>query len=505
VQKRKNGDMNRLGIGILLVALAVPVLGRTGRIVRVPERVDGVYLVVLDETVISKAQVPDLAKALTARHGGAVRMIVNNTASIFSASLNEVQAQAIAQHPAVLHVEEVGKVYLSEVQPLPPPAPLNALNLWNLDRIDQWGTANSNAYQFCERGRDVIAYMADMGVMGTHQEFQRADGTSRVRRGVCFADDCVENRGDVVCPDQNLAATFNHGTAVASILGGRTVGAAKDISIVPLRIFACGGDQTVTTTERFCWALDWIRSANNPDRNYRPALVSLSAYTRANDPLLASFEHVINGLVRDDPATGWTGITVIASANNQGRADCVTSPARMAYRNAPAVASPGHASPGRVISVGGTSRAVVNGVLTDVRWQGPMYQGDPNAYTESCFAADGTRTLVPAGSNHGNMVDIYAPADDIESADSASANAYRTTRKSGTSFSAPLVAGIAARILQVEPSLTPQQVWTRLQQYAQYVGTPFDTSGVDQNGNPTSNNRLAIRRYSSTACTVEYP
>jgi hypothetical protein len=292
---------------------------------------------------------------------------------------------------------------------------------------------------------------------------------------------------------------------VASILGGRTVGVAKNVSIVPLRIFSCGGNNTVSDTERYCWALDWIRSSSNPDRTARPALVSLSAYARANDTQLASFEHVINGLVLDDPATGWTGITVVASANNQGMSTCVTSPARMAYRNSTAVASPGFSSPGRVISVGGSSRATVNGVLTDVRWQGPMYTGDPNAYTERCYAANGSFTSVPAGSNHGNMVDIYAPADDVPAADTASASTYRSVRNSGTSFSAPLVAGMIARILQAEPTLTPAQVWTRVQQYAQTVSTPFDTSGVNQLGQATSNSLLAIRRYSSAQCAVEYP
>lgn len=492
---------------VMLATTSLPLFAGNGRIARAAKRVDGLYLVVLDERMTSRAQVPEVANGLIQQHGGQLRLVMNNTARIFSVKMTEAQATVLARHPFVLQVEEVGEMYLSEVQTLPPPAPLNGLPLWHLDRTDQWGTANSNLYQFCERGRDVVAYIADVGVMGDHQEFRRPDGTSRVRRGVCFAQDCVENRGDTICPlSGGRSATFGHGTAVASILGGRTVGVAKNVAIVPLRFYACQNNQgPVATTERFCWALDWIRSTNNPDRNHRPALVSLSAYTRANDNLLMSFEHVINGLVLDDPAAGWTGITVIASANNQGRADCVTSPARMAYRNAPSVASPGHASPGRVISVGGTSRRLVNGVLTDVRWQSPMFTGDPNAYTEQCFAANGTFVNVPAGSNHGNMVDIYAPADDVDSANTVAIDSYRVNQRSGTSFSAPLVAGLAARILQVEPNLTPPQVWSRLQQHAQRVATPFDTSGVSQSGGPTSNNLLAIRRYSSAVCSVEFP
>jgi subtilisin family serine protease len=206
---------------------------------------------------------------------------------------------------------------------------------------------------------------------------------------------------------------------------------------------------------------------------------------------------VINGLVLNDPTTGWTGIPVIVSANNQGSSTCRTSPARMAWRNRPSVALNGMASPGRVISVGGTSRG-------DVRWQ--SFVGDPNYYQESCTAASGGTTFMAAGSNHGNTVDIYAPADDVPAADSIATNAYRNFRNSGTSFSAPLVAGIAARLLQVEPTLTPTQVWTRLQQHAQTVSPPFDTSGVNQLGQPTSNGLLATRRYASATCSGgEFP
>jgi serine protease len=496
---------------VVLGATALPVLAGDGRISRAAKRIDGRYLVVLDERMTARTQVPEVAQRLAQQHGATVRRVMNNAASIFSIEATEQQAAAIARNPFVLQVEEVGEVYPSAVQTLPPPSTINlqGKTLWNLDRIDQWGTADSNAYQYCERGASVHAYIVDYGIMGTHQEFLNSNGTaSRVKQGACFSDDCgSQNRGDLVCPTGAAApwtpARYNHGTAVASILGGRTVGVAKDVNIVPLRIFSCGYGETVSDTERFCWALDWIRSSSNPNRNSRPALVSLSAYRTAADSQLASFEYVINGLVNDDVAANWSGITVIASANNQGSSTCVTSPARLAYRNAPAVAQNGVASTGRVISVGGSSRATVNGVLTDVRWQSVI--NGPNYYQERCYAANGQYTTMAAGSNHGNMVDIYAPADDVPSADPASTSSYRNDRNSGTSFSAPLVAGIAARILQVEQSLTPAQVWTRIQQYAQTVSTPFDTSGVNQLGQPTSNSRLAIRRYSSAQCSAEYP
>ena len=483
--------------------MAIPLSAGPGRVIRASKHVEDLYLVVLDERMTSRPQVPEVAQRLTREHGAQLRYVMNNAANIFSMKATPQKAAALAHNPFVLSVEEVDEVYLSAVQTLPPPFPIGGKSLWNLDRIDQLSPTLDNRFQYCERARDVTAYIADYGVMGDHQEFLRADGTSRVKQGVCFADDCgqKENRGDLVCPTGPYNGTtigqYNHGTSVASILGGKTVGVAKDVSIVPLRISSCGSSNTVSTTERFCWALDWIRSSSNPDRNRRPALVSLSAYVRANEPLLSAFEYVINGLVNNDTTTGWTGIPVIVSANNQGSSTCRTSPARLAWRNRPSVALNGQPSTARVISVGGTTR-------NDTRWQSAF--GDPNAYQEFCTAADGSMTFMPAGSNHGNTVDIYAPADDVPAADCTATNAYRSFRNSGTSFSAPLVAGIAARLLQVEPTLTPAQLWTRIQQYAQTVSPPIDTSGVSPTGQTISNGLLAVRRYASATCSGgEFP
>lgn len=520
----------------VLFAVTTPIYAVSGKIHRMPEAVAGEYLVTLDNT-IARADVPSVAQALVKVHGGRVRAVMNHIISLFSVDMSEAQAAALALNPHVLDVEEVAEVHLSTIQTLPPPAPLNTLDLWNLDRIDQYGTQNSNAYQYCEQARDVIAYMVDTGVMGDHQEFIDPNtGLSRVRAGVAYAQD--GGSGNVICP---LGPTpgrtgdlgWSHGTATASILGGRTVGVAKAVTIVPIRIYACQLDQgTVVTTERFAWGLDWIKSTNNPDRDHRPALLSLSAYVRTTDALLASFENEINGLILDEytpvgctPSTQgctrvWSGIPVIASANNQASSTCQTSPARMAYRNDPSIAFPGFASPGRVISVGGSGRQTINAVLQDVRWQCPMFAGENCGDPESCNG-----TAVPQyGSNFGNMVDIYAPAHHVESAYTQTTSSYRPDTippaglpgpyylanqyypvKSGTSFAAPLAAGVVARVLQVSPNLTPRQVWDQLRSLAYPTPIALDTAGVDQNHNPTNNNLLLNWRYASAQCTVEYP
>lgn len=75
------------------------------------------------------------------------------------------------------------------------------------------------------------------------------------------------------------------------------------------------------------------------------------------------------------------------------------------------------------------------------------------------------------GSNYGDGVDIYAPADSIFTTlntDSLWPD-YNVDEEyglpywpSGTSFSTPMVAGVAALLYSVHPQWTPQQVWIRL-------------------------------------------
>lgn len=66
-------------------------------------------------------------------------------------------------------------------------------------------------------------------------------------------------------------------------------------------------------------------------------------------------------------------------------------------------------------------------------------------------------------SNYGPCVSVWAPGEDVRSAHITAINAERpTSEDSGTSFSAPIVAGVAARILQQHPTWWPLQVWAEI-------------------------------------------
>jgi subtilisin family serine protease len=69
--------------------------------------------------------------------------------------------------------------------------------------------------------------------------------------------------------------------------------------------------------------------------------------------------------------------------------------------------------------------------------------------------------IVQDWSNFGSCVDIYAPGDGILSA--GRKNDTRYVEGTGTSQSAPFVAGVAALYLQMKPSLSPNDVWQAIQ------------------------------------------
>ena len=261
--------------------------------------------------------------------------VLRHGVKAFGIRLPEVQADRLANNPLVHHVEENAKTFLSYTVQEFGVNGYGDSSWWHLDRIDNQGPLYPyHAYAYTSTGSTVNAYVMDTGVLGTHEEFG-----GRVQAGTTFGDGNAANNPcpTLTGPPDNV----EHGTSVASIIGGTNNGVAKNVTIVPVKVFNCD-PQTGNLTSNllwYCWALDWILADAQSFANaQRRAVVNISS--GANVPFNASqmcddghggqtlcipaLENNVAKLVQN-------GITVVAAANNFNNGNCDTTPARMGY------------------------------------------------------------------------------------------------------------------------------------------------------------------------------
>ncbi|HVI00124.1 MAG TPA: S8 family peptidase, partial [Enhygromyxa sp.] len=232
---------------------------------------------------------------------------------------------------------------------------------YGLDRTDQENLPLGSSYKYSWDGSGVHVYIVDTGIETKHSEFGgRAKATYdsyRKKGNKSFAQDC-----------------HGHGTHVAGIVGGKTYGLAKDVTLHSVRVLDCNGSGSWS---RLIAALDWIA-----DNAQKPAVVNMSL---SGSP--SSFvDQAVENLVDE-------GVVVVVAAGNKNTSACNYSPARA-----------------------------------------------PGAIT---VAASNSLDQRASFSNYGSCVDMYATGTNIRSAWLKGTN----TTASGTSMSAPHVAGVAALYL----------------------------------------------------------
>ena len=243
--------------------------------------VSGQYIVVLDEGANPRS--------VAAVAGVSPRYVYTATVNGFAATLNAGQVNALQHNPNVAYLEQDAVVTASTVQ---------TGATWGLDRIDQRDLPLSTTFSYLNTGVGVNAYIVDTGIRLSHTQF-----TGRVSSGF----DAIDGGSADDCN--------GHGTHVAGTVGGTTVGVAKAVNLVAVRVLDCAGSGT---TAGVIAGVDWV-GANA----VKPAVANLSLGGGASTTLDAAVNNAINNGV----------IFVVAAGNGNfaGRAQdaCGYSPARV--------------------------------------------------------------------------------------------------------------------------------------------------------------------------------
>ncbi len=302
-------------------------------------------------------------------------------------------------------------------------------------------------------GHGITVAVLDTGVDGTH-----GDLAGRVVQNIKLADTQSLGVGfnyPIAAPNlSNTDQAYGHGTFVSGVIagngqqsGGKYAGVAPGANILGLS----AGDASLLFVLS---GLDYLLT-NGSSFNVRVVNCSFSANTvfDVNDPV-----NIATKMLTDN------GVNVVFSAGNTGPGTGSLNP----YSIAP-----------WVISTGATDN---QGRLASFSSRGDF--GSP--LFRPTLVAPGVNTVSLRASNLLNVIGANGLPNDSQQLAPTEIPYYTTA--SGTSFSAPQVAGVIALMLEANPSLTPAQVRDILQRTA----TPLSPYYVHEVGAGMLNAQAAV-------------
>jgi serine protease AprX len=375
---------------------------------------------------IVQAQSADAARAAVSRAGGVVSTDLSIIRAV-AAALDEREMSTLrAQNVPQLHIYDDSAVVASSMGTLPEtyyPSEVDAANL-HLGGMT---------------GRGVTVAVIDSGLWSNQGPLQSAPGESRSRIIAQYDVILARQNPHYYLPSilesysRNISDAYGHGTHVTSVIAssgvattGRYQGVAPGVNLVSVRALDSNGNGLYSDVIN---AVQWVIGQR---QRFGIRVLNLSLGAPPSGPY---WQDPLNQAVM---AAWASGIVVVTAAGNRGPdALSINAPGNVPY----------------VITVG---------AVTD-NW----YPMQASQYRLDSFSSTGPTLegfVKPDVLGMGGHITAYAPDNGTLAHQYPSwfTEPYSDMTMSGTSQAAATVTGVVALMLQVNPSLTPDQVKCRL-------------------------------------------
>jgi serine protease AprX len=377
-----------------------------------------------------------LLKLADSSPGSKVRVIVQSTegsskAENYAKLHGQVKKRLEAANGAAVELS-AGQLKQLAKQPGLTITPDNAvaLNGFSSNQLWPYQQGFANLWGLASFSMPAIA-IVDSGIQN------RLDFMGRIRASVKLSSSSADSYGD----------GRGHGTMVAGIAAGSIAGLAGAAPSAPLVDVDVVDDKGMAYVSDVIAGIDWI-IANKSRYGIRVANLSLSAPAGSirNNPLNDAVERL-----------WFNGVVVVASAGNYGvngqKTTVRTSPANDPF----------------VITVGAADVGSSSGLWDDSMAPWSAYGYTADGFRKPDLAASGRYMVGPVPS--GSTLASERPGNVVSTG---------YMRLSGTSFSAPVVAGAAAQLIARHPDWTPDRVKGALLATARSIGSNRGAAGFGE-------------------------